>query len=151
VKTKPNKFIQKSYNRSDTFAKDIFIKYAKFFDHKIIKKKEDYGMDVITSKDGKKYYFELELLSYKPFINSQTFFYKNVSFLERKKRLHKKNSFNYVIICYETGYAVTCFSDEIFKEKYYVEQYINSKERKGIDKFYRVPKNKCKFLNLNVI
>ena len=53
MKTKPHKFIQKSYNRSDTFAKDIFIKYAEFFDHKIIKKKEDYGMDVITFKAGK--------------------------------------------------------------------------------------------------
>jgi hypothetical protein len=71
--------------------------------------------------------------------------------LGRKERLHNIKPFYYIIICYETGWAVCCHSDKIYKEDYIEEFEINKYEREGLDCFYRVPKDECLFINLNKV
>jgi len=144
------KFNQGSYNNSDKYAKDLFIKYITKKGHIIISKEENYDHDVITEKDGIKYYFELETKSRYPFTTIETFNFNSVSFLGRKKRLHLKNKFHYIIICRETEWALTCYSEDIFKNEYIENLNINTPNRKGKDQMYRVPKNKCKFFNINI-
>jgi hypothetical protein len=144
------KFNQGSYNHSDKYAKDLFINYITKKGHTIINKKENYDHDVITKKDNIIYYFELETKSKYPFTTIETFKFNSVSFLGRKKRLHLKNKFHYIIICRETEWAITCNSEDIFKTEYIENLNINTPNRKGKDQMYRVPKDKCKFFNINI-
>ena len=146
--SKPSKFIQASYDRSDSIGKEWFIDYIVKKGHSIVSEEENYNHDVITKKDGVTYYFELEMVTYNPFTTVDTHKYPKVSFLGRKKRLHGIHPYHYVKICRETKWAVTCQSEDIFKDEYLVEIEIDSKERKGLDTFYRVPKYKCKFFDL---
>lgn len=143
------KFNQGSYNHSDKYAKDLFIKYITKKGHTIISKEENYDHDVITNKDNKTYYFELETKSKYPFTSINTFPFNSVSFLGRKKRLHLKNKFHYIIICRETEWAITCNSKDIFKDEYIENLNINTQNRKGKDQMYRVPKEECIFFNIN--
>ena len=96
-----------------------------------------------------RFFFELETKSKYPFTTMDTFPFDSVSFLGRKKRLHLKNKFHYIIICRETEWAVTCESQDIFKEEYLESLNINTPNRKGKDQMYRVPKAKCIFFNIN--
>lgn len=144
------KFNQGLYNHSDKYAKDLFINYITKKGHTIINKKENYDHDVITKKDNIIYYFELETKSKYPFTTIETFKFNSVSFLGRKKRLHLKNKFHYIIICRETEWAITCNSEDIFKTEYIENLNINTPNRKGKDQMYRVPKDKCKFFNINI-
>lgn len=144
------KFNQGSYNHSDKYAKGLFINYIIKKGHTIINKEENYDHDVITKKDNIIYYFELETKSKYPFTTIETFKFNSVSFLGRKKRLHLKNKFHYIIICRETEWAITCNSEDIFKNEYIENLNINTPNRKGKDQMYRVPKDKCKFFNINI-
>ena len=143
------KFNQGSYDHSDKYAKDLFISYIKNSGHHLFSVVENYDHDIITMKDGVKFFFELETKSKYPFTTMDTFPFDSVSFLGRKKRLHLKNKFHYIIICRETEWAVTCESQNIFKEEYSESLNINTPNRKGKDQMYRVPKEKCIFFNIN--
>ena len=143
------KFNQGSYNHSDQYAKDLFIQYITNKGHTIISEEENYNHDIITNKDNITYYFELETKSRYPFTSIDTFPFNSVSFLGRKKRLHLKNKFHYIIICRETEWAVTCSSENIFKDEYLENLNINTPNRKGKDQMFRVPKEKCIFFNIN--
>tara|TARA_R110000822_G_scaffold172760_2_gene312378 strand:+ start:686 stop:1141 length:456 start_codon:yes stop_codon:yes gene_type:complete len=143
------KFNQGSYDHSDKYAKDLFISYIKNSGHDLFSVVENYDHDIITMKDGVKFFFELETKSKYPFTTMDTFPFDSVSFLGRKKRLHLKNKFHYIIICRETEWAVTCESQNIFKEEYSESLNINTPNRKGKDQMYRVPKEKCIFFNIN--
>tara|TARA_R110002020_G_scaffold306030_1_gene521997 strand:- start:56 stop:520 length:465 start_codon:yes stop_codon:yes gene_type:complete len=143
------KFNQGSYNHSDKYAKDLFIKYILNKGHKIYDSEENYNHDIITIKNNNKYYFELETKSNYPFTTYDTFPFNSVSFLGRKERLHKIQEFHYIIICRETEWAVCCNSKKIFKKQYLENLDINTLNRKGKDQMFRVPKYKCNFFNLN--
>tara|TARA_R110000822_G_C14988195_1_gene459351 strand:- start:95 stop:547 length:453 start_codon:yes stop_codon:yes gene_type:complete len=149
MKFEARKFSQGSYDHSDKYAKDLFIKFIKRKGHKIINSEENYDHDVITNKDNITYYFELETKSNYPFTIKETFPFNSVSFLGRKKRLHIKNKFHYIIICRETEWAITCNSENIYKDKYIENLKINTDNRKGQDQMFRVPKEKCIFFNIN--
>lgn len=142
------KFSKESYNNNDNFAKELFIKFIIQKGHTIINSEENYEHDIITEKDGKTYYFEVEVKHNYPFTDKKSFKFSTVSFLGRKLRLHKIQPFKYVIICAETLYAVACESKLIYKDDYIEELDINKYERKGKDAFYRVPKDDCVFFNI---
>tara|TARA_R110000803_G_scaffold176227_1_gene238706 strand:- start:91 stop:540 length:450 start_codon:yes stop_codon:yes gene_type:complete len=145
---KARKFSQGSYDHSDKYAKDLFINYICKKGHTIVSEEENYDHDIITEKDDIKYYFELETKSRYPFTSRETFKFNSVSFLGRKKRLHLKNRFHYIIICRETEFALTCDSEDIFKDEYIENLFVNTLNRNGKDQMYRVPKEKCIFFNI---
>lgn len=140
-------FIKEEYDRCDAWAKDLFISYLEFRGHVIIKTHEDYKHDLISVFKGNTYHFELEVKTNYSWTNSYDFKFSTVSFLARKKKLHEINEFYYVIICKETLDAIACLSSLIFNEKYLLEITLD-KVRKGNDKFYRVPKDQCRFFTL---
>lgn len=142
-------FSQKSYDDNDSYAKEKFIKFLEKRGYTITSSEENYEHDVVAEKEGVTHYFELEVKRNYPFTTSDSFKFATVSFCGRKERLHKIHKFHYVIICYETGYAVTATSDEIFKEEYREDIELNTYDRRGKDSFRRVPKNVCKFFNIN--
>ena len=148
MKYKARKFIQSSYDHNDKYAKDLFINYITKKGHTIINDEENYEHDIITKKENIKYYFELETKSKYPFTTRESFKFNSVSFLGRKKRLHLKNKFYYIIICRETKFALSCNSEDIFKEEYIQNLYINTSDRKGQDQMYRVQKDKCIFFKI---
>jgi hypothetical protein len=142
------KFNQQSYDENDNFAKVIFSKHLESEGYKVLPIVEDYGIDLLAEKDGVIFYFELEVKTRYPFTTVDTFKFATVSFLARKKKMHNKQPFVYVIICRETEWALMCSSSEIFKEEYEEFVTINTTRRKGVDKMYRVPKEQCKFFKL---
>ena len=147
--TEAGEFIQESYNTNDKYAKNILIPYLiKIRKHKIVSEEENYEHDIISKKNGKLFYWEVEMKHNYPFTCERDFKFSTVSFLHRKKRLHNIHHFFYVIICGETDFALVCNSNDIFKEEYVENFNIYSYDRKGYDEFYRVPKNKCKFFKI---
>ena len=145
------KFNQASYDENDNWAKTIFVKHLIRNGYKVLSTKEDFGVDLTAEKDNKLYYFELEVKTRYPFTSRDTFQFDTVSFLARKKRLHEQNPFIYVIICKETEYALCCESQDVFKDGYEEFVTINTTRRKGLDKMYRVPKDKVKFFKLDTL
>lgn len=144
------KFSQTSYNANDDWAKQQFIPYLEKKNYTIVSSEEDYSHDLKTiSPEGKEVLFELEVKIGYPFKSSKSFPFDSVSFTGRKERLHLDKEFHYVIICKETKWAVTATSDKIYKKDYIEEISIDMSTRRGTDKFFRVPKEQCKFFNLN--
>ena len=143
------RFVPNSYEKNDSFAKDLFIGFIQRKGHKIISKKEDYNHDLITSKNGTTYFFELEVKTNYPFTTRDSFKFGTVSFLGRKMRLHQLQPFYYVIICRETSHALMCRSDKIYKPHYAETLNINTSDRTGADQMFRVPKMYCRFFSLN--
>ena len=148
MKYPARKFNQQSYNTSDQWARNIFILYLINHDFYITNALENYDVDILAKKDGKEYRFELEVKRNYPFTCAEDYKFNTVSFLGRKERLHKKEPFIYVIICYETKYALCCNSNDIYKDEYVSVRNVNTAHRKGLDKFYNLPLDKVTFFNL---
>jgi hypothetical protein len=144
------RFSQSSYDENDSWAKEHFLKYiTEKRGHTVINSEENMSHDIVTEKDGERYYFELEVKTsrYK-FTNEKDFPFPTVSFLGRKKRLHNIQPFHYIIISKATGHAVHAESDIIYRDEYKEEAYINVSDREGDDVLYRVPKESCVFFKL---
>ena len=142
------KFNKESYDKYDYYVKEKMAKFLKERGHEVLKDEEDYNHGLVTERGGKVNYFELEAKVNYPFTTMSDYPFDTVSFLGRKKRLHHINPFFYVILCYETGAFVSCHSSDIYKDKYRHTINISTKERKGMDVVYRVPKLKCMFSNI---
>lgn len=149
MKYKARQFLRSSYNKYDEYGKTQIIKHLIQKGHSIIKEKEDFKHDLITTRNGLKYFFEVEVKINYPFTCAKDFQFKTVSFLGRKKRLHKINPFWYIILCYETGCFLYCHSSKIFIIEFEETLILKDKNRKGLDKMYRVPINKCYFFEHN--
>lgn len=143
------KFNKESYDNNDDFAKQKFINFIIKKGHKIISNQENFNHDIITEKGGVHYYFELEVKRNYPFTSRDTYIFDTVSFLGRKKRLHVKQPFYYIIICIETEWAVCCDSNKIFIDRYVENLDINTTDRNGKDQMFRVPREECLFFNIN--
>ena len=143
------KFDKVLYNITDEKAKEMMKSFLISRGHKIVSEVEDYYHDLITEKDGVEHYFELELNLSHEFTSEKDFKYPTATFLGRKERLHKKHPFHYVVICPTTGASVVAYSSEIYQDEYKVEVVVNQPHRKGLDCFYRIPKNKVQFFNIN--
>ena len=144
------RFSQSSYDENDSWAKEHFLKYiTEERGHTVLNSEENMSHDVVTEKDGETFYFELEVKGkrYK-FTGEHDFPFPTVSFLGRKKRLHEIQPFHYIIVSKTTGYAVHALSEDIYKDEYREEKYINVDDREGDDVLYRVPKRHCVFFKM---
>jgi len=139
-------FSQESYDRHDQQVKDIVVAFLKRMNHEP-HAKEDYNHDIISTYQGYEYYWEVEAKTGYRFTSRSTFPFPSVSFAGRKKRLHEKKPFYYFIVNVEDMCGIYCHSSIIYNEQYAQEIMIN-RERKGLDKLYRVPKDKCDFISL---
>lgn len=139
------KFSQESYNKNDAIGKELLLAFLRSKGHKSSENRDIYGIDIITEKDGKIYYWEVEMKSKRPWTCKEDFPFDSVSFLQRKEKW-KDTPFWYVIICKETKAAIICSSNIIFNKNYKEKLYIKTQDRKGFDNFYRVPKDLCIFV-----
>jgi hypothetical protein len=146
---KAGNFVQESYDENNSFAIEILSKHLISKGYSIEEKlKEDFDVDIIAFKDGKKKLFEVEVKTGYSFTDRESFKFNTVSFLSRKEKWNHGNGFLYVIICKETDWALVAHSSDIFLEEYKEKITIDTKHRKGYDYFYRVPKQKCKFFKI---
>jgi hypothetical protein len=144
----PYKFVKQSYDRSDQWAiakvKEHLVKNG----YEIVEKgAEDYDLDIKAVKDGLVEYYECETKTGYSFTGRDDFSFATVSFLARKKKWAEVG-FWYLIVCRETLAYIKCHSAVIFQDKFIEQLDINSQERRGVDTFYRVPKNLCEWSNL---
>ena len=139
------KFNQKSYDENDPLGKQLLMAYLRSIGHNISENCDIYGIDFFSEYKGKKYDWEVEMKSKRPWTCKKDFPFPSLSFLQRKEKW-KDTPFWYVIICKETKAAIFCKSDIIFNEKYKEKVRISTQDRKGLDNFYRVPKHLCIFV-----
>jgi hypothetical protein len=139
------KFNQQSFDDNDATGKELLMSFLRSKGHNISENCDKYAVDLVSEKDGKGYYWEVEMKSKRPWTNREDFPFSSVSFLSRKEKW-KEQHFWYVIICKETKAAIFCNADIIFKENYKQKLYIKTKDRTGLDNFYRVPKELCIFV-----
>ena len=146
----PQKFVPKSYNRSDDWAISKVKEHLINNGYTVIPKEtEDYSLDIKAVKNGLVEYYECETKTGYTFTGKQDFKFSTVSFLARKRKW-AETGFWYIIVCRETLAYVKCHSSVIFKEEYLEVLDINSQERRGKDTFYRVPKNLCEWGKLEI-
>lgn len=141
-------FSEKEYNRSNQWGIDRVAEYLKSNGYTIIEKDtEDYDVDITATKGGKTFLFEAEVKRGYPFSCEKDFKFDTVSFLGRKKKYHNRHSegFFYCIVCYETSCVLSCHSSDIYKDNQRQLKTLSKKSRRGLDEFYLVPKEKCKF------
>jgi hypothetical protein len=142
------KFNQQSFDENDGIGRELLTAFLEKKCHKVSNNCDKYGIDLVSEKDGVEYKWEVEMKSKRPWTCMEDFAFKTVSFLNRKAKW-KDTQFWYVIICTETRAALMCRSDVVFHEDYKEKIYINTAQRKGTDEFYRVPKEKCIFVESN--
>lgn len=138
-------FIQESYNTYNQKGIKLLSDYISSKDYKIIPKEEDFNIDIIAYKKGKKFLFEAEMKK-DVSITTPEAFYKTVSFLSRKRKFAITNRFIYFIISNKNSGAIWAYSDIIFDEKYKVQKDISKDGRTGSEYFYEVPRELCNFI-----
>ena len=143
---KVSTFNQNDYRKYDKAAKERLCSFLQAKGFKIIDKEENYSIDIICELNGKTHYFEVECKVGYEFTCQNDFKFESVSFLGRKSKYPV--SFWYVILCAETSGAVYCKSEHIFKDEYCKKTEANRNGTKGLDIFYRVPKEECKFFEV---
>ena len=143
---KVSTFSKDDYSKYDKAAKERLCSFLQANGFKIIDKEENYGIDITCELNGKTHYFEVECKVKYPFTCQNDFKFESVSFLGRKSKYPV--GFWYVILCAKTSGAVFCNSEHIFKDEYYKEIEVKRNGIIGLDIFYRVPKEKCKFFQV---
>ena len=140
-------FVQSEYDKYDKLGRKLLVEFLVNHGWTVTpKEEEDYLIDIVASKDGKIEHFEVEMKKTK-FTSEEDFPFPTVSFLERKKKFHKDHYFFYVIISSINYGALIIRSDKIYNKIYSEVLDINTKERSGVDYFYRVPKEFCTFIS----
>jgi Holliday junction resolvase len=138
-------FIQESYDTYNQKGIKLLSDYLVSRGFELVaKEKEDYNIDIIAYKNGKKYLFEAEMKKDRS-ITTPEDFYNTVSFLSRKKKFAEKNEFIYFIISNKNSGAICASSGVIFEEKHRIQKYISKDGRKGLEDFYEVPRELCRF------
>ena len=145
---KPSEFVKSSYDKNNSLAIDMVSDFLVNKGFSIVDKKEDYWIDIEAKKEGATILFEAEVKSRVKFTSRDSFPFKTVSFLARKSKW-KETPFWYVIVCPDTKYAIFAKSEDIFKDEYIENINVNTSDRKGMDKFYRVPKSVCYFKKIS--
>lgn len=138
-------FIQESYNTYNQKGIKLLSDFLSSKGYEIEPKEEDYNIDIVAHKDGKKYLFEAEMKK-DISITTPENFYKTVSFLSRKRKFAEKNWFIYFIISNRNSGAIWAPSDVIFKDEHKVQKYITKDGREGWEDFYEVPRELCRFV-----
>ena len=142
----PRTFDYKKYLETDAKAKELMSKFLTKKGYSVVKKEEDYGIDLIATKNNITGLFELEISSIN--FDKENYPYNEVHFLARKKKMmDKEGDYHYIIISSNHQYALTAKASDIFKEENYITKYAG-KGRDGIDEFYKLPKDNVKFFKL---
>ena len=146
-KYKARIFNQESYDTNDAYGKAIVTAWLKTQEWvEYIVDEEDYGIDLeVIDQKGKSQFFEAEVKGNYPWKDKESFPFDTVSFSGRKKKWEGKG-FYYVLVCAETQALCMAHSSEIFKEEYREVRRINTSHRQGLDAFYRVPKDICRWI-----
>ena len=140
-------FVKSQYDKYDKLGRLLLVDFLVHRGWNVdVKDKEDYKVDILASKDDKVAQFEVEMKRTE-FTSAEDFPFSTVSFLGRKKKFHKEHCFYYFIISSITYSAIILRSDKIYNDNYLEVLDIDTKERSGIDYFYRVPKELCTFLS----
>lgn len=145
VQRPPGAFLQTSYDKNDTLGKSLLTWYLMKSGHTVNVPKENFGIDMTSTKDGKQYHWEVEMKASAIWTGEADFPYPTVSFLKRKAKMG--DNFWYAIICKDTQALVMARSTDIFKDEYKENVNVNTSDRQGVDEFYRVPKSKCLWKN----
>ena len=144
---KARNFVQESYDTNDAYGKSVLTDWLMTQDwvNKIIDE-EDYGVDLeVIDHKGRTHLFEAEVKGNYPLNDKESFPFNTVSFLGRKEKW-KHNGFYYALVCAETKALCIAHSSEIFKDEYREVKQINTGHRNGLDAFYRVPKDICRWI-----
>ena len=141
------KFVQESYDTNDAYGKAIVIAWLKTQDWVAdIIEEEDFGVDIeVVDHQGRSTFIEAEVKGNYPWTNKESFPFDTVSFLGRKKKWEGKG-FYYALVCAETQAMCIAHSSQIFKEEFREVRRINTGHRQGLDAFYRVPKDLCRWI-----
>lgn len=140
------KFNQESFNDNDALGKELLKAFLVSKNHTISENSDTYGIDFFSERNGTQYFWEVEMKSRRPWTCREDFEFPSVSFLQRKEKW-KDTPFWYVIICKETNAAIFCKSNNIFRKQYKEKVRIFTEQRKGLDEFFRVPKDLCIFVS----
>jgi len=146
---KARKFVQESYDKNDAWGRKLISEMLAYRGYVVEDKPEDFGIDIVATREGVTEFFEVEVKHNHPWNHRDDFKFDTVSFLGRKKKWEEDN-FWYCIICAETEAIIVCRSSSIYKEEYAEIRNVNTSHRSGTDKFYRVPKEKCFFIHMNM-
>ena len=141
------KFVQSSYDENDAFGRNLLINWLRKQEWvREVNSEEDYGVDItIISTSNIIWAFEAEVKTNYPWTNQESFRFNTVSFLGRKKKWEHQG-FYYALICKETTAMCIAHSSIIYREEYVEELKIQTSDRSGNDLFYRVPKEKCTWI-----
>jgi hypothetical protein len=139
-------FIQESYDTYNQKGIKLLSDFLVSKGYQIVPKEEDFNIDIIAYQGSTMYLFEAEMKK-DVSITTQEAFFKTVSFLSRKKKFADENWFIYFIISNRNGGAICAASDVIFQEKYKVQKHISKDGRKGLEDFYEVPRELCRFIS----
>jgi hypothetical protein len=141
------KFSKKDYDKDDAWGTEILRQVLIARGYELVpKEKEDYGIDIVGVRNGLPEFFEVEVKHNYPWTDREDFKFDTVSFLGRKRKWNDLN-FWYCVICAETESIIFAQSSEIFKEDNRQLKQVNSQNRKGLDEFYMLPKEKCFFVS----
>ena len=138
-------FVQESYERNDWLGKTMLTWYLMKAGHKVNVPKENFGIDMTSTKDGKQFHWEVEMKHNVQWVDAASFPYPTVSFLKRKQKMG--DNFWYAILCADTQALLFARASDIFQEKFREDVKVNTKERQGISECYRVPKELCFWKN----
>lgn len=140
------KFVKESYDQNNLIGKQLLVAYLFKNGYNILPEtfSENYGVDIVAEKNGKKIRFEVEMKGKYNFHDMNTFPFDTVSFLARKEKW-KNDGFVYCIINKSNYCAISCHSDIIFNADYLEKISVDTSHRRGNDMCYRVPKELCKF------
>jgi preprotein translocase subunit SecD len=139
-------FDYKTYLQTDAKAKELFSTYLTKKGYTVDLKEEDYGIDIVATKNTEESLFELEISSVS--FDKESFPHPEVNFLARKKKMiDKQGDYHYIIISSNHQFALTAKASDIFKEENYRTKYAG-KGRDGVDEFYALPIDKVKFFKL---
>lgn len=144
-RTRAGVFRQDSYDANNDSAIRKVVKYLRSKGMECeFKEQEDFDIDLICHKDGKKYRIEVEVKN-TYFESQDTYPFDTVSFLKRKRKYAKEGVFYYFLLSKKCNSFLYCDSDTIYKEEYFEKCDVNTSQRYGADEFYRVPKHLCNF------
>lgn len=139
-------FDYKTYLRTDAKAKELIKPILLRKGYTVEFKEEDYGIDIVASKNQNDVLFELEISSVD--FNKENFPYENITFLARKKKMmENQGDYHYIIISSNHQYALTAKASDIFKDENQITKWAGN-GRDGYDDFYQLPKSIINFFKL---
>jgi hypothetical protein len=140
-------FTEKDYKVSEFTVEKIKLTLKKW-GYTIREKEEDYKVDIIATKNGLQYRFEIEERRRDGQFSSRgSFTYPQVNFLARKIRYAYGGDYVYLILSQSSPCMIMRHSQDIFIQEQSRMVMCNSDAHSGPDAVYVVPTKECYFFN----